>query len=277
MKFNDKLFKRWTTLLVAMYFLALNYNLFILPNNLVLGGVSGLAVIFKNIINPSLFILILNFILIMGSYFILGKREAKASIVGSLLFPIFIYLTANVNEFINIFSEDMILIIIVSAVINGISIGLIIKNGFNTGGTDIAASIMSKLNKRTIGSSLFIIDGLIIILGFITFGIIKTMYAVIFVYIFSVIVDKIILGISDNKAFYIISENESLVKEYIMNNLNSGVTILSARGGFDETTKNVIFCVLPTRNYYKLKDGIMKIDNKAFFIVTDAYEVRGGA
>ncbi len=277
MKFNDKLFKRWTTLLVAMYFLAFNYNLFILPNNLVLGGVSCLAVIFKNIVDPSLFILILNFILIIGSYFILGKREAKASMVGSLLFPVFIYLTANVNEFINIFSEDMILIIIVSAVINGVSIGLIIKNGFNTGGTDIAASIMSKLSKRTIGSSLFIIDGLIIVSGFLIFGIVKTMYAVIFVYIFSVIVDKIILGISDNKAFYIISENELLVKEYIMNNLNSGVTILSARGGFDETTKNVIFCVLPTKNYYKLKEGIMKIDNKAFFIVTDAYEVRGGA
>ncbi len=269
--------KRYTTTIASMYFLAIAYNLFILPNDLVTGGVGGLAIIFKDYINPSLFILLINTLLIITSFFILGREETKGAVFGAIAYPIFITLTADVNKVISINTNDMLLNVIFAAVITGVSIGLIIKHGFSTGGTDIAASIISKLCQRSIGNSFLIVDSLIITLGTFAFGFIKTMYAIIFVYIYSIVTDKIILGISDNKAFYIITNKEEEVKKYIINNLHSGVTILNAQGGYENSYKKVIFCVVSSRNYFKLKEGIMAIDDKAFFIVTDAYEVRGGA
>lgn len=274
---DQNILKRYSTMIVSMYFLAIAYNLFILPNDIVTGGVGGLAVLFKDIINPSIFILFINFILLIISYIILGKEETKSAILGAVLYPIFISLTADIGNVLAINTSDMILNIIFVAVISGVSIGLILKNGFSTGGSDIAAAIISKVFKKTIGNSFLVVDGLIILSGTLVFGPIKTMYAIIFVYIYSIVTDKIILGVSDNKAFYIITNEDERVKQYIINNLNSGVTILNGRGGYDKSNKTVIFCVVPSRNYFKLKEGIMDIDNQAFFIVTDAYEVRGGA
>lgn len=269
--------KRYVTLIIGLIVLSATYNLFILPNNIVTGGVSGLAVVLKNLINPSIFMFIMNALLITISFLTLGVNKTKDFVLGALLFPLFVYATANISEYIKIAENDLVLNIIFAATLSGASVGLIIKNGFSTGGSDIAASIMSKISKRSIGKSILIIDSLIILSGLFVFGIIKTMYAVIFVYIFSLITDKFILGISDNKAFYIITSEEEEVKKYIFEQLHHGASILKANGGYTKDKKNLIFCVIPSRQYFKLKEGIAAIDPKAFFIVTDAYEVIGGA
>ena len=95
-------------------------------------------------------------------------------------------------------------------------------------------------------------------------------------FIMLIMSDKVILGISDNKAFYIITDEEEKVKDYILKYLSHGVTILKARGGYLGEKENVLMCVLPTKDYYKLTEGIKEIDKDAFFLVTDAYEVFGG-
>jgi uncharacterized membrane-anchored protein YitT (DUF2179 family) len=103
------------------------------------------------------------------------------------------------------------------------------------------------------------------------------MYAIIMLYIYSIMADKILLGISNNKAFYIITDKEDEVKEYVLKTLSHGVTILKAKGGYEGHRENVLLCVVPARHYFKLKEGISLIDKDAFFVVTDAYEVKGGA
>ena len=119
-------------------------------------------------------------------------------------------------------------------------------------------------------------DGLIVLSGGIFFGITKLMYALVVLYIISALTDKVVLGISDSKAFYIITEKEDLVKEFILKYLNHGVTMFEARGGFTKEKQRVLMCVVPTKEYFELKEGIHQIDNDAFFVVTDAYEVFGG-
>ena len=89
--------------------------------------------------------------------------------------------------------------------------------------------------------------------------------------------DKVVLGISQSKALYIITEHETMVKKYILNTLAHGVTILDGRGGYTGDYKKVIMCIVPTSHYYSLKENIQKIDPDAFFVTTDAYEVSGGA
>jgi len=268
---------RYAIFIFSMIIFTTTFNLFLLPNNIVTGGVGGIAIMFKEVIDPSVLILIVNAFLILASYLVLGKQATVHSIVGAISYPIFIRLTSNISSVINLSGNEMLLNIVFAAVLTGVSIGLIIKYGFSAGSTDVAANIISKLFKMSIGNAFLIVDGIIILCGVFLFGIINTMYAILFIYIYSIVTDKIILGISDNKAFYIVTEKEEEVKNYILNNLNQGVTILSGRGGQAETTKNVIFCVVSVKNYFKLKEGINNIDQGAFFIVTDAYEVKGGA
>ena len=104
----------------------------------------------------------------------------------------------------------------------------------------------------------------------------KVMYAIIVLYLISLMTDKVILGISQSKCYYIVTTHEELVKNFVMNELNHGVTILDGRGGFTGDSKKVIMCIVPTKEYFLLKEGIHSIDPEAFFLVTDTYEVSGG-
>ncbi|MDD2203534.1 MAG: YitT family protein [Bacilli bacterium] len=270
-------FKRYTMFILALLLLSASYNLFILPNDLVFGGVSGIAVITKNIIDPSLFILIVNFFLIGLSFIFLGKEKTIGSILGVFLYPLFIKLTSNIGEFIVLENADIFINVLFAGFLSGLATGTILKYGFSTGGTDIAAQIISKIFKISVGKGILLVDSIIILVGGYYFGIVKVMYAIVMLYIYSLIADKIMLGIADNKAFYIITSKEEELKKYIFETLNHGVTILKAKGGYEERKENVLLCVVPAHHYFKLKEGISMIDSNAFFVVTDAYEVKGGA
>jgi uncharacterized membrane-anchored protein YitT (DUF2179 family) len=269
--------KRYLWSIFAVFLLAASYNLFVLPNNLVTGGISGIAVITKDIIDPSTLILVANIILVTLSFMILGKEKSAGSLLGIIFYPLFIKLTANIGDIITFDNNDILLNVLFAGFISGIASGIVFKNGFSTGGTDIAAMIASKVFKKPIGKMVFIIDAIIILAGAYYLGIIKAMYAVVYLYIYSIMADKVMLGISDNKAFYIITNKEDEVKDFIFKSLNHGVTILRAKGGYEGHRENVLLCVVPSRQYFKLKEGINLIDEKAFFVVTDAYEVKGGA
>ncbi len=269
--------KRYLTLIVGLFLYAFAYNLFLKTNNLVTGDVDGIATIFKSTINPNLLIAILCILLLIISFPLLGVKTSMGSVIGTILFPIFVILTSNVADIIKIDSSDLLLIAIVAGVIRGIGYGLTFKMGFTTGGTDILNQIVAKYFKMSVGNAMIIVDGSIVVIGGFVYGWTNMLYALIILYILSVITDKIMLGISKSKAFYIITSEEDKVKDYIMNTLNHGVTIFPVKGGYTKEREKMLMCVIPTREYYKLKEGISKIDGEAFFVITDAYEVRGGA
>lgn len=270
--------KRYLQLLLGVTILALSFNIFILPNNFVYGGVSGVSVITKSLfgLDPSMVILVLSLLLLVVSYFALGKEKTAASVLGSILFPIATKLTSNVPIYLDLDLSQPLLSAIFGGVMCGFGAGLIYKAGFTSGGTDIVEQIMSKYLKMSMGKAIIMCDGLILLTGTFVFGINNFMYALIVLYLISILTDRVLLGISDSKAFYIVTENDKEVKSFIMDNLGHGVTIFEARGGYENKKQKVLFCVIPTKEYFKLKEGIAEIDNKAFFVVTDAYEVYGG-
>lgn len=270
--------KRYIEFIIGCLILSISYNLFLVPNNLVPGGVGGIAIILNSIfgINNSVFMLIADAILLIASYFLLEKSKTKASVLGSFLFPIFVGLTGNIAEYITIDKSQILLSSIFGGVMSGFGAGMIFKAGFTTGGTDITNQIISKYLKVSIGTSMLLSDGLIVLLSIFIFGPTKLMYSIIILYIISLMSDRVILGVSDSKAFYIITDEEEKIKQYILKYLNHGVTVFNAKGGYTKEKQTVLMCVLPTRDYYRLKEGIREIDKNAFFVVTDAYEVFGG-
>lgn len=270
--------KRVLTFIVGILLMALSYNIFLATNNLVPGGVTGLAIIITNFIpiDNSLVILFFNIILLVISYFALGKEKTKATILGALLLPLFISITKNVTDLFYIDTSQLLLSSVIGGVLFGFGAGLVFKTGFSTGGTDIINLINAKYFKISIGTSMLITDGLIVLLSSFAFGMTRLMYSIVILYIMSLMSDRVILGVSDSKAFYIITDKDDEIKEFILKNLNHGVTIFKAKGGFKKENRNVLMCVLPTKEYYQLRTGISEIDKDAFFVVTDAYEVFGG-
>ena len=278
-KINSKSsIKRHIQLLIGCLLIATSYNLFLVPNNIVAGGVAGFAIIINYLFNidNSLVILIGSIILLILSYFLLGKEKTKATILGSLLFPVCVNLTKNIGNIIDIDTNQLLLISVFGGVVYGFGAGLIYKAGFTTGGTDIINQILSKYLKISIGNSMLYCDGTIVLLTAFDFGPTQFMYSIIILYVISYMSDRVILGVSDSKAFYIVTEEEEKIKEYILKYLNHGVTVFNAKGGYAKESQKVLMCVLPTKDYYKLKEGIHEIDPNSFFVVTDAYEVFGG-
>lgn len=271
-------YKRLFKFIIGCFLVAISYNLFLAPNDLVAGGVGGIAIILNELLglDYSTVILFGNAILLVVSLLFLGKEKTKGSILGSLLFPICVKLTSNIGAYINIESSELLLAAVFGGVLYGFGAGMIFKAGYTGGGTDVITQLLNKYLKLSMGKSLLFTDGTIVLLSSLVFGTNKLLYSIIVLYIISLISDRVILGISDSKAFYIITDEEHAIKEYILKYLNHGVTVFNAKGGFAKERQTVLMCVLPTKDYYKLKEGISEIDPDAFFVVTDAYEVFGG-
>ena len=263
---------------VGLFSFSFAFTFFLLPHNLVFGGVSGLSILFKELFswNTSLFVLIVDVCLLIISFFVLGKQKTIGTILGSLLLPGFLALMAWISEITGYTNDDLFICSIFGGVFAGIGLGLCFKAGFTTGGTDIINQIVHKYIKISMGKSMFILDGLIVTSGIFVFGFTKFLYAVMVLYIMTAMTDRVILGVGKSKAFYIVTEKTHEVKKYIIDTLGHSVTVFDATGGYSKETQKVVFCVIPTREYFKLKEGINKIDEESFFIVTDAYEVYGG-
>lgn len=270
--------KRYFNFVLGCLLVAIAYNLFLASNDIVSGGVGGVAIILNELfgLSNSIVMLIGNVFLLILSYFLLGKEKTKSTVLGSLLLPIMIELTSHINIWLELDTSQLLLSAVFGGVMYGFGLGMIFKAGFTTGGTDILNQIISKYAKLSIGKSMLLCDGSIVLLSSFVFGPTRVMYAIIVLYIISLISDRVILGVSDSKAFYIITDQEEAIKEYILKVLNHGVTVFNAKGGYAKTNQTVLMCVLPTKDYYRLKAGITEIDHDAFVVVTDAYEVFGG-
>ena len=275
--YNKDKFQRSLTFLIGIFIVSITFNIFMIPNDIVY-GVGGIGVIFKKLFNitPSVVILISSILLLILSFVTLGFDKTKNSIIGSLLFPIFVELTEFIIPYINLGNTEPLLLTIFGAALSGFGYGLIFKSGYTTGGTDILNQIVSKYFKKSIGTSMFFTDGLIIGISLFFFGMQKFMYSVVNIVIISIMTDKVILGVSQSKTFFIITDSETAVKKFIMEYLDRGVTVIEARGGYTGNYQKMIMCTIPTKEYFIFKEGIESIDPNAFFMVTDAYEVSGG-
>ena len=275
---KNKLWYRYCVLIISLLISSIVFNLLLYPTSLVTGGMNGVAIIISHIIDtdPALIILVGSLILLGLSYLFLGLEQTSASLLATIVYPLFVSLTEPLTKTIVIDTTDLILISILVGILLGITNGLMYKVGFSNGGLNIISQISYKYFHISLAKSTMVINFIVVLIGGIYFGFNMMLYAFIIIYISSFVIDKIILGISSNKAFYITTSKEKEVSDYLIKKLNHTVTIFDVKGGFLQKKRRVLLAVVPTRDYYKLKEEIKEIDSKAFFMVTDAYEVKGG-
>ena len=267
---------RFIQFILGLIVVSLSYNIFNRRFNLTY-GIGGVGLMLNKLINvdPSVVMLSFGMVLLAISNLVLDKDTTKNSILGSILFPVFVKITEPVCS-LDLGNVETVMLVLCGSIMTGLGHGLIFKAGYSTGGTDILNQIVSKYGKMSVGKAMYFTDFVIIIIGFFVFDFHTFIYSVLSLYIISLMTDKVILGISQSKAFYIITEHETDVKRFITQSLSHGVTVLEARGGYTGDMQKVIMCIVPTKEYYRFKEGIKLIDKDAFFIVTDAYEVSGG-
>lgn len=267
------LIRRYLMFIVGSFISAIAYNLFFLRNGLMSGGAGGIAILVKDYLDPAVTIFIVAIIgLILGAIF-LGKDFFINSVAGAIISPLFVKLTSDIA--FNIPKDDIMLIAICGAVLSGIGNGLTAKTGFSSGGLDAISHVLHKKLHLSHGTIYAVFNGIIIIVGGFALGYRVVLYALIQLYIIGIITDKVMLGISSNKTFFIVTDKVAEVKEYISEYLSRGVTILDAKGGYTKNDQEVIMAVIPTIEYFKAKEGIVEIDPDAFITICDSYQVYG--
>ncbi len=277
---KKKFYTRSLSLILGVCLLALNYNLFLAPNQFVIGGTSGLALIVQKLfsLEPEIFIGLSSVALVILSFIFLGWEETKRCIIGSIMYPIFISLTKPMATLLipHFVFDSTLIVALLAGLFYGVSNGIIYKTGFNTGGSDVLMKIMSKYKKVPEGKAIFIVNLLIMLGGLMVFGVNKFVYSLIILYLSTVLIDRILIGISNSKLFLIYTKEEEKVKTFIMDELKSGVTIFDAKGGYSGEKNHVLMCVVPNKDYYLFKEMVLEIDQNAFFVINDCYEVSGG-
>ncbi len=256
---------------------------FITPAKLAGGGVSGIAVILYHLfhfeVGTTIFLLSLP-LFIVGTR-IFGTRYGLISLVGTTLLSLFTTafgLLFGFEGFLNYSnSVDILLSALFGGFLCGFGMGLVLKGGANTGGTDIAAQIISKYTPIPVGTSLFIVDGLVILGGGFAFGLESALFAAIALFTTSASINFVLLNMGTRyaKTALIVSDLHEEIAQRITDELGHGGTLLQGTGIYTKQDKPVLMTVIPNQKITQLNTIVKEIDPQAFMIIEEAYEVIG--
>ena len=260
-------------MLVGTFIVAVAFQLFLLPNNIVSGGVTGLSIVFSDLLgwSPVFIQYLFNIPLLLVAYIFLGKEAGNRTILASLILPLFISLIGNWQPA----TTDIFLATVIGGIVNGIGLGIVFRAKASTGGTSILAQILNKYTGLSLGATTMLSDGLVILLSLTTFQVNTVLYGFINLYITTRSIDMTQVGIRSHKNVLIISKESDSIKKLIMNTINRGVTNIGIRGGMANQNRDMLMCVIPEREFPYLKEMILQYDEEAFVVVMSASEVMG--
>lgn len=263
------------SIIIGNLLLAFAVSFFIIPNDILTGGVAGVAIALSPLLNISVETIITSMMVIcfvLGSFF-LGKDFALKTIASSILYPVFLNIMSSLAVPLGV---DPILASLYGGLISGLGIGIVFRVGASTGGMDVPPLILGKYTKIKTHSWMIIVDGLTILLGITTFGLNAALIGLISAYSMSKMVDTVqtLSGVSTKQVFIITDRVDEVLHEILIS-IDRGATILEAMGGYTKEPRKLIMTVLSTNQYAQLEKLVKEIDMDAFLIVSDATEVHG--
>ncbi|MDQ1000835.1 uncharacterized membrane-anchored protein YitT (DUF2179 family) [Neobacillus niacini] len=263
----------YINVLIGSAIIAFAFNVFLLPNQIASGGVSGISTILLSVFGwePAYVQWAFNIPLFIAGVILLGKQFGVKTLAGTIFLPFVVFLTKNIAPWTN----DALLGALFGGIVVGLGLGIVFRGNGSTGGTDLAAQIITKYTGLTLGTSVVLIDGLIVLSAALVFDIERGLYALIALYVTSKTIDLVQVGFGRSKTAMIITNKQEEVREGILNKIDRGVTKLSAYGGFTDNERPVLMCVVDQREFTKLKQLVKSLDPSAFVVVMDASEVLG--
>lgn len=267
-KFRDYLY-----VMLGSAIVAISFNVFLLPTKVASGGVSGISTITYSLFGwePAFVQWAFNIPLFIAGVLLLGTQFGIKTAVGTIFFPFVVFLTSGWEPWTN----DPLLGALFGGIGVGLGLGVVFLGKASTGGTDLAAQIVNKYTGLTLGTCVAAIDGLIVLTAAIVFDIEQGLYALIGLYVTSKTIDLVQVGLNRSKTALIITDYELEVRKAILEEVDRGVTRLTAQGGYTDHERSVLLCVVDQTEFTKLKEVVHSIDNHAFVVVMDAAEVLG--
>lgn len=272
-----KYFFELIILALGCFIMSVGLNMFLEPYMIASGGLTGLAIVLKNLFNTPLWFinLVFNIPLFIFGIKILGKKDAIKTLIGILLLTFFLKVTEPLTSAFQ--TTDILLSSIAGGIVVGISLGMLFRVDASTGGTELACLILNRIFPFiSISVFMFIIDGVVIALaGLVSKNIQIALYAIISLYVSVKICDTIVEGFDFSKSFIIVTNKPDEISDSIMKNLERGVTFLEGRGGYSKQRKDVLLVVVSRREEVLLRKLVNEIDPLSFVIINNAYEVLG--
>ena len=260
------------------FILAVSVACFLVPNDILSGGVAGLAVALLPIfpsLNTTLFITIATILLFIIGTVLLGRGFFVKTLISTITYPIFLNILTVFMEG-RVFTDNIIVASIYTGLFMGLGVGIVFRTGSSTGGMDIPALLMEKYLHVPLHIAVLIIDAITVILGITTYSINAALIGLISVYVSSVMIDYAVsFGGQKTKSVMIISNRYEEMMKRIDVELERGMTLLHAEGGYRREDIEVLLCVVDNKQYPKLNMIVKEIDPHAFLIVQDAHEIHG--
>ncbi len=259
---------------VGSFLIAVALNYFLVPNKIAAGGVSGLATVIYYLAGFPIGItmLVLNIPLFLAGLKVLGRSFGARTIYGiitlSLITDLLEPMAVNVTT-------DLLLASIYGGVLAGLGLGLVFKARGTTGGTDMIASLLNNYTGLSVGQGLMLADGIVVLLAGILFNLEVALYASITIFITSKTIDVVQEGLNIKKEALIISDKSRKINQRIINELNRGVTLFPAEGGYTGKKRDVLLCIISRSEVTTLKEMVAEIDQDAFVIISNIHEVLG--
>ncbi|WP_239615891.1 YitT family protein [Cohnella mopanensis] len=263
----------YALMLLGTFFVAASFNLFLLPNQIASGGVSGISVILDTLadINPALTQWALNIPFFIAGVVVMGRQYALKTAIGSVVLPLFVLLTSHWTPP----THDPLLGALYGGLGVGLGLGLVFRGRGSTGGLSVAAQILHRLLGIRLGLAVAVMDGLVIICAGLFISLENALYALIGLFATSKTIDLIQTGFENSKAAFIISKHPDLVSHAILHELDRGLTKLQGFGGYTGDERPVLLAVVGQNEVVRLKLLVRDVGPDAFVIITDAAEVLG--
>ncbi len=262
-------------ILTGNFVLAFSVAVFILPYNILSGGVAGIAVVLNGMFNldKQSVVNILVLLLFLIGWLVLGKEFAIKTALSSIAYPIFLSAISNA---LPVFEIDALLASLYGGLLAGVGIGMVMRTGASTGGMDIPPLIVNKLTGIKISTLVIIIDAITVLLGLATYGLEEVLIGFISVFATGYVIDKVLVfGGTISKSVQIISSKPNEIMNEIHIKINRGTTLTQAIGGYTNETRQIILVVVSQNQYNQLISIVNQIDSEAFIITTDATSVHG--
>lgn len=257
--------------------------LFTAPAKLASGGVNGIGTILLHLFgwDTGMVMLAINIPLLFWGVRVFGRMYGVKSVLGSVLLSLWVSFFGKLSGYRSVLSVgdrmDVLLAAVFGGALLGAGIGIVMKSGSNTGGTDIVAQIMNKYTPLPIGICAFIPDCLVILAGFAIFGLEQALFAVLSLYVCSTVENFVVMDIGTRygKTAFIFSNQYEEIGRRIVNELHHGGTLFTGVGIFTGKSRTMLMAVVPNQQIRKLEIIVHEADPKAFMMVVEAYQVLG--
>ncbi|MFQ9510159.1 MAG: YitT family protein [Lachnospiraceae bacterium] len=273
---TTKYAKNLAIILLGNTIYALGVVMFIIPNGLITGGTTGLALLFNRQfdIPISMFVSIFNALMFILGAVILGKKFALTTLVSSFYYPFILSQLERIPNIGNMTSDKM-LAVILSGLMIGVGIGIVLRSGASTGGVDIPPLVLNKKFGISVSLVLYILDFSILLAQMVFADKEQVLYGILVVIIYTAVLDKVLVMGKSQMQIKIISEHYEEINQCIIKNLDRGSTLMESETGYLRNNTKMVLTVISNRELSKLNNLVMDIDPKAFMVINQVNEVKG--